>query len=69
MHPDGDELLYLVEGAVDVILDTKDGERCVSLEPKQAFVVPRGVWHRVEVKQPSCLLHFTPGRNRVRWKR
>ena len=69
MHPDGDELLYLVEGAVDVILDEEAGERCLSLQPGQAFVVPCGVWHRVMVKEPCCLLYFTPGRSQVRWRR
>lgn len=69
MHPDGDELLYLVEGAVDLVLDTENGDRCVSLQPGEAFVVPRGVWHRVVVKEACCLLYFTPGRNKVRWKR
>ena len=65
MHPDGDELLYLVEGAVEIILDEENGERCLSLEPGQAFVVPCGVWHRVMVKEPCCLLYFTPGRSQV----
>ena len=69
MHPDGDELLYLVEGAVDIVLDEETGERCLSLQPGQAFVVPCGVWHRVMVKEPCCLLYFTPGRSQVRWKR
>lgn len=69
MHPDGDELLYLIEGAIDIVLDEESGERCLSLQPGQAFVVPRGVWHRVIVKEPCRLLHFTPGRNHVRWKR
>jgi len=69
MHPDGDELLYLVKGAVDMILDEEAGERRLSLQPGQAFVVPRGVWHRVIVKEPCCLLYFTPGRSQVRWKR
>lgn len=44
IHPDGDELLYLVDGAVDVILDEAAGERCLGLQPGQAFVVPCGVW-------------------------
>lgn len=69
MHPDGDELLYLVDGAVDVILDEAAGERCLGLQPGQAFVVPCGVWHRVMVKEPCRLLYFTPGRSRVRWHR
>jgi mannose-6-phosphate isomerase-like protein (cupin superfamily) len=69
MHPDGDELLYLVEGAVDLVLDEEAGELCRSLQPGQAFVVPRGVWHRVIIKEPCRLLYFTPGRSQVRWKR
>jgi mannose-6-phosphate isomerase-like protein (cupin superfamily) len=69
MHPDGDELLYLVEGAVDVVLDEESGERCLSMQPGQAFVVPGGVWHRVIVKEPCRLLYFTPGRSEVRWRR
>ena len=68
LHPDGDELLYLVEGTVDVVLDIEDGERRFSLKPREAFVVPRGTWHRVVVKEPCRLLYFTPGHNRVRWK-
>jgi mannose-6-phosphate isomerase-like protein (cupin superfamily) len=69
MHPDGDELLYLIEGAVDLVLDAETGERRLALDPGQAFVVPRGVWHRVIVKKPCRLLYFTPGRSQVRWKR
>jgi len=34
--------ISIVEGAVDIILDGEAGERCRSLQPGQAFVVPRG---------------------------
>ncbi len=61
MHPDGDELLFLVSGHVSVALEEHGSERVVDLEPGQALVVPRGVWHRVLPKQPSHLLHITPG--------
>ena len=66
MHPDGDELLILVEGEVDVVLDDDHGESVVALTPGDAFVVPCAVWHRVIVKSPCRLLHFTPGRSQVR---
>jgi mannose-6-phosphate isomerase-like protein (cupin superfamily) len=66
MHPDGDELLILVEGEVDVVLDEDGGESIVPMRPGDAFVVPRAVWHRVIVKSPCRLLHFTPGRSQVR---
>jgi quercetin dioxygenase-like cupin family protein len=67
MHPDGDELLYLISGRIDVILE--DGgdveivgvQRVEALQPGDAIVVPRGVWHRVDVREPSHLVHVTPG--------
>ena len=61
MHPDGDELLYLVSGRVDVVLEDDGREARVGLEPGQAFVVPRGVWHRVTLREPSRVLYLTPG--------
>lgn len=60
-HPDGDELLFLISGRVDVVLDEPDGERVVEVLGGQAFVVPRGVWHQVLLREPSRLLHITPG--------
>jgi homogentisate 1,2-dioxygenase len=67
LHPDGDELLYLVSGRIDVILE--DGgdedhigdERVVPVRAGEAVIVPKGVWHRVEVREPSRLVHITPG--------
>ena len=66
LHPDGDELLYLISGRVNVILDDGDEatvgtETVEALEPGQAFIVPQGVWHRVEVVEPSRFVHVTPG--------
>jgi mannose-6-phosphate isomerase-like protein (cupin superfamily) len=61
VHPDGDEILYLISGGVDVILEEADGDRTVSVKPGQAVVVPQGVWHRVELREPSHLLFITPG--------
>jgi mannose-6-phosphate isomerase-like protein (cupin superfamily) len=67
MHPDGDELLYLVSGRIDVILEeggtqaTVGTEHIQSLRAGEALIVPRGVWHRVDVREPSRLVHITPG--------
>ena len=62
MHPAGDEILFLVSGAVDVILEDTGGERVVELQPGTACLVPRGVWHRQIVHQPGDLLAITYGR-------
>lgn len=61
MHPDGDEVLFLVSGRVDVVLEEDGAETIVEVGPGQAVVVPRGVWHRVLLREPSQLLHITPG--------
>jgi mannose-6-phosphate isomerase-like protein (cupin superfamily) len=68
VHPDGDELLYLVNGTMELILDDGD-ERAAGVETRvrlrsgDAYVVPRGVWHRLEAVEPSYLIHVTPGPN------
>ena len=61
MHPDGDELLFLVSGAVTVKLELADGDRTVELGAGDAIVVPKGVWHKVTLREPGRLIHVTPG--------
>lgn len=68
VHPDGDELLYVVSGTMEVTLDDGDEHRVgeettILLRAGEACVVPRGVWHRVEALEPSRLVHVTPGPN------
>ena len=61
VHPDGDELLYLISGAVTVCLELPDGDRTVELGAGDAVVVPQGVWHKVTLREPGRLVHITPG--------
>jgi len=61
MHPDGDEIVFLISGRVKVVLEDSEPPREVELAPGQAIVVPRGVWHRVLLGEPSQILHITPG--------
>jgi mannose-6-phosphate isomerase-like protein (cupin superfamily) len=56
MHPEADEVLFLVSGAVDVVLQNADAERTIALEAGQAAIVPRGVWHRLVMRHPGRLL-------------
>jgi mannose-6-phosphate isomerase-like protein (cupin superfamily) len=60
-HDDGDEVLVLVSGAVTVVLETDAGAEAVDVTPGHAVVVPRGVWHRVVVRQRSHIVFLTPG--------
>ena len=56
LHPEADELLFLVSGAIDVLLEEAHSERTISLEAGQAAIVPRGVWHRLVMRKPGKLL-------------
>jgi mannose-6-phosphate isomerase-like protein (cupin superfamily) len=61
MHPDADEVIFLISGHIDVVLEEDGAESVVEVMPGQALVVPKGVWHRVFLREPSQLLHITPG--------
>ena len=61
MHPDADELLYLVSGRVSVRLELDQGDHDTKLGPGQALIVPRGIWHRISIEEPGQLIHITPG--------
>ena len=62
MHPDGDELLFVISGRVRVTCDSDpDGE--LILEQGESCIVPKGEWHKVSILEESQLLHITPGPN------
>ncbi len=60
MHPQGDEVVYLLSGAIDLAVLAGDAERTVTLRPNSACIVPRGVWHRFIVQKPANVLSITP---------
>lgn len=60
MHPDGDEILVIVSGRVRVVGDS-DPQHPLELGPGDAAIVRRGEWHRVQILEPTQLLHVTPG--------
>jgi len=60
-HPRGEEVLCLLEGQVEITLSCGSGsERTVPLHAGQAFIVPRGYWHRLHVRQAGRLMFITP---------
>ena len=62
VHPDGDELLYVISGRLSVVGDSSPHEP-LELGPGAACIVRKGEWHRVDVLEPTQLLHITPGPN------
>jgi mannose-6-phosphate isomerase-like protein (cupin superfamily) len=63
VHPDGDELLYMVSGRISVRLELPEGDRTVDVGAGEALVVPQGIWHLVTLREPGTLVHITPGPN------
>ncbi|QNA87892.1 cupin domain-containing protein [Massilia sp. Dwa41.01b] len=61
MHPEGDEFVYLLSGAVELLLERDGTVETVTLEGSAAALVPRGVWHTAKVRSPSRMLHVTRG--------
>lgn len=50
-----------MSGRVTVVLEDREPPRHIELEPGRACIVPKGVWHRVLLREPSQILHITPG--------
>jgi len=62
MHPDGDEILYLISGRVSVVfLDSSMDD--IDVMPGDGLVVPKGMWHRVDIIEPCQIVYLTPGPN------
>ena len=61
MHPAGDELLFLVSGKTAIVLDDGKARRKVVMKAGKALIVPRGVWHTLEIAEPGDLLAITRG--------
>jgi len=59
-HRGGDEILYLIEGRARLIF-TDDPEPDVELRSGDVVVVPKGLWHRVEILDPCHFVYLTPG--------
>lgn len=62
MHPEGEEILYLTSGSMDVLLKENGKDRVVQLRDRGVCIVHRGVWHRQVVHCPSEFLFITPGK-------
>lgn len=63
MHPAGAELVCLLSGKIELVLEEPDAEHALTLRHAGDFVlIPRGVWHRFRGTEPSSALFITPGK-------
>jgi len=66
MHPAGDELVCLLSGQVDFVLEqgaeeTVEETKVQMKIPGEFVIVPKGIWHTANVHIPSSMLFITPG--------
>lgn len=62
VHPNGDEIVVLLHGSVDFIVETPEGEQTVQVRaPGDYAFVPQASWHTANVLAPSTMLFITAG--------
>ena len=59
-HPNGDEIVQIVEGATTLHLMTDDGPQRIALSAGMIAIVPQGTWHRFEAPDGVGLVTATP---------
>lgn len=62
VHPHGDELIVVTEGAMVLRIEHEDREERVELGVGDTAVVPRGRWHTGDVADRCVAIFATPGR-------
>jgi mannose-6-phosphate isomerase-like protein (cupin superfamily) len=62
MHPNGDELVCLLDGRLTMVLEHADGEELLELRDAGSYVlVPRGTWHTARTQTTCRMLFITAG--------
>jgi mannose-6-phosphate isomerase-like protein (cupin superfamily) len=61
MHPQGDEVLVLLEGSMRMVFDRPHEPEILFMAPGTTVVVPAGVWHRGLDQRGAKLMAITYG--------
>jgi mannose-6-phosphate isomerase-like protein (cupin superfamily) len=59
-HPEGEEIVQIVDGSGILNLVTEAGPQSVTLAAGIMAIVPRGAWHQFDCPQGVTLLTVTP---------
>lgn len=59
-HPNGDEIVQVVDGATTFHLMAEDGPQSHELKAGMVVIVPQGKWHRFEAPDGVTLMTTTP---------
>lgn len=61
MHPEGEELVVCVSGRMTLIQELDGKEVRVEMEPGEAIINPRGVWHTSDTNEEVTAFFITSG--------
>jgi mannose-6-phosphate isomerase-like protein (cupin superfamily) len=59
-HPNGDELVQVVDGSTTLHIMTEDGPQSHTLSAGMVAIVPQGAWHRFHSAEGVSLVTATP---------
>lgn len=59
-HPNGDELVQVIDGAATLHIMTEDGPQSHALRAGMLVIVPQGAWHRFAAPEGVTLMTATP---------
>lgn len=60
-HPEGDELVYIIDGSATLQVANEAGLESIPVNAGKLAIVPKGVWHRFHYPEGVTLLTITPG--------
>ena len=59
-HPNGDEIVHVIDGATTLHLITPEGRQSLTLSAGMMVVVPQNAWHQFELPGGVCVMTATP---------
>ena len=59
-HPQGDEIVQIVDGATTLHVMTEDGAQSYALKAGMMAIVPQGTWHRFAAPDGVTVMTATP---------
>ena len=59
-HPEGDEIVIVLEGKAEFIQEIAGEERRTAVGPGSTMINPAGVWHTADVEEPVKAIYITP---------
>jgi mannose-6-phosphate isomerase-like protein (cupin superfamily) len=62
-HPDGDEFVYIIDGAATLHVVTDTGTQSIPVDTGKLAIVPAGAWHRFDYPEGVTLMTITPGQS------